>query len=66
MLPRKIEVEGKVMLIGEYCENHCPERYDSECESACSLSRELDEEDRRDDDWNYSDPNDWNDEDNDV
>lgn len=49
MFPEKIELNGKVITITEYCEKECPNRYDSECWSFCSLEMEM----RQEDAWQY-------------
>jgi len=53
MLPRKVLINEKEVDIDEYCKNHCPERYDSECRTYCSLEMQMSEEMDEDDDDFY-------------
>ncbi len=50
-LPNKLIDENGVEMTTEYyCAEICPNRFDSECFSFCSLSQAMHEEDYRDND----------------
>lgn len=56
-LPKKLMYEGKEISLGEYCANHCPQRYESECWVLCHLKKER--EDMYEDDDYDDEEEDW-------
>jgi len=58
MWPTHVIIDDKTIIIEEYCENHCPQRYNSECWSDCDLKREYEKQENEDEPYCYEDDDD--------